>query len=217
MNDSDTSAQTVRYASTGAASDEADKREERERHSLQAYVSDLLALERHIEKPLGSQRNAEALGAYPTVAATIERVASQNRAHIDALEIALARLGGHPAAPLKSAWMALLGDAASAIGATRKTKVTKWLRDDDTALNLAAFSYGLLHATAVGLGDEGVAALARAAMADYARSVMEINQIVPDVVLRELAQEGNLVVAGSAETIREQTNAIWRRESGVAR
>jgi ferritin-like metal-binding protein YciE len=197
--------------------DSAEKQEHRELHSLQAYVSDLMALERHIEQPLAAQRESETVAQHPLAAALIERIARQNRAHIDALEMTLKRLGGHPTAPLKSTWMTLLGSAASVIGGTRKTKVTKWLRDDDTALNLAAFSYTLLHATAIGLGDEGVAALARAGVADYARSVMEINQVVPIVVLRELAEEGNMVAAGAADTIRDQMNAIWRDEAGVTK
>jgi ferritin-like metal-binding protein YciE len=209
---SDTRAETVRYDGTDKT-----QSEDRELHSLQAYVSDLLALERHIERPIEAQRTSETLAGYPSAKALIDQIAAQNRAHIEALEATLKRLGGHGAAPLKSAWASLLGSAASAIGASRKTKVTKWLRDDDTALNLAAFSYGLLHASAVGLSDEAVARLGRAGMADYARSVMEINQLVPEIVLRELAEEGNLVATGAADRIREETNEIWRRQAGAAR
>jgi ferritin-like metal-binding protein YciE len=215
MNDTGAASDTIRYDSEPAIDDTANAK--REQHSLQTYVSDLLALERHIEQPLGAQRESDAVALHPTAKAAIEKIASQNRAHITALEMALERLGGHPAAPVKAAWMTILGGAASAIGGARKTKVTKWLRDDDTALNLAAFSYTLLHATAIGLGDQSVAALARAGLADYARSVMEINQVVPAVVLRELTDEGNVVVSGAAETIREQMNAIWREEADVTK
>jgi hypothetical protein len=209
----DARAQTIRYDGNETKTEG----EDHELHSLQAYVSDLLALERHLERPIETQRTADALARYPAAKTLIDQIAAQNRAHIEALEATLKLLGGHGAAPLKSAWASLLGGAAAAIGASRKTKVTKWLRDDDTALNLAAFSYGLLHATALGLDDEGVARLGRAGMADYARSVMEINQLVPEIVLDELAEEGNVVATGAAERVREETNEIWRRQAGAVR
>jgi ferritin-like metal-binding protein YciE len=199
--------------STGATSvdSEADTR-----HSLQTYVSDLLALERHIGVPLDAQRGAEATAQYPAAQRLIETLYAQNAAHVAALDACLTSLGGNAASPLKTAWASLLGGAASALGGARKTKVTKWLRDDYTALNLATMAYTLLHATATGLGDTRVAALARQGLADYARSVMQINSVVPDVVLGELREDGENVVAGAAETVREQTHAIWRGQSESA-
>jgi hypothetical protein len=74
----------------------------------------------------------------------------------------------------------------------------------------------LLHATATGLGDTRVAALARQGLADYARSVMQINAVVPDVVLGELREDGENVVAGAADTVRQETHAIWRGQSETA-
>ena len=134
-----------------------------ERHSLGGYVSDLLALEQHIAKPLAEQVGHEATSEYPRAEALLQELQGLNASHEQRLQRALDRLGGHAAAPIKSAWSSLLGGAAAAIGSTRKTKVTKWLRDDFTALNLAAMSYTLLHATAIGVGDAEIAELARTA------------------------------------------------------
>jgi ferritin-like metal-binding protein YciE len=183
------------------------------KHSLQTYVSDLLALERHISAPLDAQRASDATAQYPAAQRLIESLHAQNAAHIAALDACLTSIGGHTSSPIKSAWATLLGGAASALGGSRKTKVTKWLRDDYTALNLATMSYTLLHATAIGLGDARVAALARQGLADYARSVIQINSVVPDVVLGELRDDGEKVVADAADTVREQTHAIWRGQS----
>ena len=103
------------------------------------------------------------------------------------------------------------GLGAAAIDSVRKTKVSKSLRDDYTALNLAAISYTMLHATAVGLGDTALAALAQRHLADYARAVMQIVQIIPDVVLAELRDDGELVQTGAAELVRQQTNEVWKQ------
>lgn len=186
------------------------------RHSLQTYVSDLLALEEHIGKPLDGQLNSDETAKQPAAYALIQKLKSQNLEHIDALKTCLENLGGHAGSPIKSAWASLLGGAASAIGGSRKTKVTKWLRDDYTALSLANMSYTLLHATAVGLGDTTVASVGLGGLSDYARSVMEINQVIPGVVLAELQADGESVATGAAESIRQQTNDVWKTQSSVA-
>lgn len=188
---------------------------ENERHSLQAYVSDLLALEQHISQPLGGQQKSDHVSAYPQALTVVTQIGAQNEAHIEALKRCLDDLGGHGASPIKSAWSSLLGNAATAIGASRKTKVTKWLRDDYTALNLAAMSYTLLHATATGLGDTAVAGIARQGLTDYARSIMQINQVIPEIVLGELRDDGENVVTGAADRIRRETNDVWRGQSST--
>lgn len=207
---SDITATSPNGAAAGTVSDDA-------RHSIQTYVSDLLALEQHINQPLKAQVDADATAQFPAAARLIAQIQTQNQTHINALEACLKQIGGHAASPVKSAWASLLGGAAAAIGGSRKTKVTKWLRDDYTALNLANMAYTLLHATAIGLGDTTVAALARTGLADYAHSVVAINQVVPEVVLGELAADGETVVGGAADTIREQTNSIWRGQSEAAK
>jgi ferritin-like metal-binding protein YciE len=188
-----------------------------ELHSIQTYVSDMLALERHIAQPLKRQIELPETAQYAAARALITELHALNGAHVVALEQALAELGGHEASSIKSAWSTVLGAGAAAIDSVRKTKVSKNLRDDYTALNLAAISYTMLHATSVGLGDTTVASLAQRHLADYARIVMQIVQIVPQVVLAELQADGQSVQTGAAELIRQQTNAIWKSEADVTR
>ncbi len=210
MNDTSNTNQSLRYDSTGA-----DTLGDNEKHSLQTYVSDLLALEEHIGKPLDAQIAADSTKQYAQALTVIESIKTVNESHQAALKQCLATLGGHEAGPIKSAWSSLLGGAAAAIGASRKTKVTKWLRDDYTALSLATMSYTLLHATAVGLGDSATAATAKQGLADYARCVMQINQVIAEVVLGELRDDGETVQTGAAETIRQATNEVWKTQSSV--
>jgi len=65
------------------------------------------------------------------------------------------------------------------------------------------------------LGDAPIGGLAQRHLADYARIVMQINQVVPDVVLNELQDDGENVKASAAETIRQQLNEVWRSQSPV--
>ena len=188
-----------------------------ERHSIQTYVSDMLALERHIAQPLQRQLAMDDTSKYGDALGAITTINRLNDVHVSALEKCLEQLGGHEASAIKSAWASLLGVGAAAIDSVRKTKVSKNLRDDYTALNLAAISYTMLHATAVGLGDTTTADLAKRHLADYARCIMQIVQIIPDVVLQELQDDGESVQTGAAALIRLQTNEIWKSQADVTR
>jgi ferritin-like metal-binding protein YciE len=186
-----------------------------DRHSLTTYVSDMLALERHIEQPLKRQLAMEDTSRYPDAKTVIAQIASLAESHVRALEQCLKQLGGHEASGVKSAWSTLLGFGAAAVDSVRKTKVSKALRDDYTALSLATMGYTMLHATAVGFGDTVVADLAKRHLADYARLVMQINQVMPQLVLQELRDDGETVQPGAAEMIRRETNDIWKVEASV--
>jgi hypothetical protein len=182
-----------------------------ERHSLQTYVSDLLALTKHIEVPVDRQlrtdesaNDAEAL----IIISDIKSVMSAQRA---ALEAELQRLGGHGAEGIKSAWSALVGVGAAAVGSVRKTKVSKNLRDDYTALGLASISYTMLHATALGVGDESVAALAQRHLEQIAPIIMRISRIIPAVVLQELRDDGEVVRVSAADISAKATQKAWQQ------
>jgi ferritin-like metal-binding protein YciE len=203
------SEQSIRYDSSAEGSGE------NERHSIQTYVSDMLALERHIAQPLQRQVDSDDTKKHAAALTCVSRIKSLTETHITALEQCLEQLGGHEASPVKSAWSSLLGAGAAAIDSVRKTKLSKNLRDDYTALNLASISYTMLYTTAVGLGDTTVGDLAKRHLTDYAKVIMEINQLIPDVVLRELAEDGETVQTGAAELIRQTANDVWRSQSSV--
>jgi len=186
-----------------------------ERHAVQTYVSDMLALERHIAEPLKHQTGDAGDASGSAALALTAQIRSTCEAHVVALTACLAQLGGHEASGVKSAWSSLLGVGAAAIDGVRKTKVSKNLRDDYAALSLASISYTMLHATAVGIGDTAVAELAVRHLADYARAVMQIAQVMPVVVLSELREDGQDVQTNAAELVRQQTNDVWKSQAEV--
>jgi ferritin-like metal-binding protein YciE len=182
-----------------------------DRHSLQTYVSDLLALVKHIEVPIERQRSIEDSANYTEAIAIISDIKRVTAAQRTALESELERLGGHPAAGIKSAWSTLLGAGAAAIGSVRSTKVSKNLRDDYTALSLASISYTMLHATALGMGDETLAAIARRHLEQTADIIVRISKIMPVVVLQELRDDGEAVRINAADVSAQLTHEAWQR------
>ncbi|GAC1398140.1 MAG: hypothetical protein NVS3B17_20670 [Vulcanimicrobiaceae bacterium] len=180
-----------------------------DRHVIATYVSDMLALERHIAQPIESQLKSGDHQEYGEAIAIISRIKTSTDAHIAALESQLKAVGGHAGSPIKSAWSALLGGGAAAINQVRKTKVSKSLRDDYTALSLAAISYTMLNATALGLGDKTTAALAKRHLDDIAPTIIEISKHMPSVVLKELRDDGEKVTISAADLSEQQTGESW--------
>jgi len=180
-----------------------------ERHVIATYVSDMLALERHIAQPVESQLKSGDHQDFSEAMKIIGRLTSVTQSHITALEGHLSAVGGHAGSPIKSAWSALLGGGAAAINQVRKTKVSKSLRDDYTALGLAAISYTMLNATALGLGDQATAALAKRHLDDITPIIIEISKAIPGVVLAELREDGESVKVSAAQISEQQTGESW--------
>jgi hypothetical protein len=184
-----------------------------ERHSLQTYVSDLLALVKHIEVPIDRQLEIDDSAKYSDAIAIVRDIKNVMTAQREALAAELERLGGHGAAGLKSAWSALLGAGAAAVGSVRKTKVSKNLRDDYTALGLASISYTMLHATALGLGEQTTAALAQRSLEALTPLIVRISKAVPVVVLQELSDDGEVVQISAASVSAKLTHQAWQQEN----
>ena len=190
---------------------------EQDRHSIQTYVSDMLALERHIGQPLSRQQQFDDAARYQSAQAIINRIKAVNDNHIAALEQRLAALGGHAASPVKSAWSALLGVGAAAIDSVRKTRISKSLRDDHTALGLAAMGYEMLNTTALAMGDSETGAMAKRHLADLTPILIDISENMPDVVLQELIDTGVSVDPTVAKRARQDVDECWSvsRSGGV--
>jgi len=206
MNDTTNTTDTTLKNGSGAAGDN-------ERHSLQAYVSDLLALIKHIEVPIDRQSSIDDSANYGEALAIVRDIKSVTASQRTALEAELSRLGGSGAEGFKSAWSAFLGAGAAAIGSVRKTKVSKNLRDDYTALGLASVSYTMLHATALGLGDESVAALAQRNLEQITPIIVRISKAIPAVVLQELRDDGESVSVSAADISAQRTHQAWQQSN----
>lgn len=179
-------------------------------HSIATYVSDMLALERHIRIPFDTQLKDEDFNDFRNAKALVVRLAGLVDRHVAALDALLKAEGGQEASPIKSAVSQFEGMIAGAIDKVRKTKVSKALRDDYTALSLCNASYTLLHATAHALGSENVASLAKRHLEDYASCVMEIGRALPEVCVQELLSIGLPVQTAAASESVDATQQAWR-------
>ena len=183
------------------------------KETLQQYVSDMLALERHIHEAVRRQRDDEKVGQHLQAQQLISRIESTLDEHIEHLEQHLESLGGEPAAPVKNAVSAVAGMAAGLYDKVRSDPVSKMLRDDYTALSLAAISYTMLHTTGLAMTDHKTADIALEHLTHWTPLIVEISEIIPLAVVRELSDEGAMVSAQVGQEAIRNTQQAWTREA----
>ena len=131
------------------------------REEIRPYVADMAAVERHILEALERQHKDDTFKDFPNALGLVDRLAAVLKTHVEGLEAHLGTLpGGGVAAAVKETVTGVLGGLAGVYDKVRKDKISRALRDDYTALSLAAVSYTMLHSTALGLRQGMIADLA---------------------------------------------------------
>ena len=181
--------------------------------TLNSYITDMLALEEHIKKAIAGQ--IEDLDKYPAVKNELQTMHSTAESHISTLQGMAKNKGGKgPADMIKEAGSTILGLGAAAIDMVRTESLPKNLRDDYTAFSLANIGYVMLHTTALSLGDRQVAEMAHRHLADYARVVMTLNNIIPGAVVQFLKEDGHEVNDAALAEISRNIEDVWHQSSG---
>jgi hypothetical protein len=176
--------------------------------AINSYITDMLALEDHIEKAIRGQ--LEDLKDYPDVTRDLKVIHRQVEHHVSDLRALSERRNARtPADVIKRVGSALLGLGAAAVDLIRTEGLPKNLRDDYTALSLASIGYVMLHTTATALDDLEVADLGRQHFADYAEALTVLQGIIPEAVVRYLKEEGFLVRGEVLPEINRTIEEVW--------
>jgi ferritin-like metal-binding protein YciE len=178
------------------------------RQTIADYVSDMAALESHIEEAL--DRQLIEVKDDPVALAATRDFHDMVKQHRDTLKAMEEETGKTIGTPIKEAGATLIGKAAGIVNLLRTEGISKGLRDDYAAFSLAAISYSMLHTTATALGDSRVASLAERHL-DHADAIMRINDIMPGVVTRELEKDGHRADNAAVEATREAVLRSWQQ------
>jgi ferritin-like metal-binding protein YciE len=180
--------------------------------AINSYITDMLALEDHIEKAIKGQ--LADLKDYPDILTELRQFHRKIEHHISDLRmLGDRRNAGGVVESVKRAGAAMAGAAAGLIDLLRTEGLPKNLRDDYTAFNLASISYVMLHTTALALDDQEVADLAQQHLRDYAETIIRLNALVPAAVVRYLQREGLSAREGVVPQINQTIEQIWRQAS----
>jgi ferritin-like metal-binding protein YciE len=183
--------------------------DEKHRQTIADYVSDMAALESHIEEAL--DRQLIEFKVDPAALAAVRAFHDMVKQHRDTLKTMEEETGKTIGTPIKEVGAALIGKAAGIINFVRTEGISKGLRDDYAAFSLAAISYSMLHTTATALGDSRVASLAERHLRDHADAIMRINDVMPGVVTRELEKDAHRADNAAVQATREAVLRSWQQ------
>ena len=183
--------------------------------TINSYVSDMLALEDHIEKAVRSQ--LQDLKDYPDVITELHQLHRKVEHHIaDLRDLTDRRNVGGIKEAVKRVGAAAAGVAAGAIDLIRSEGLPKNLRDNYTAFSLASIGYVMLHTTALALDEREVADLARQHLLDYTQAVTRLNATVPAAVIRYLKEEGFPVREDVLPQIERTVEEAWQTQPSAS-
>jgi hypothetical protein len=183
--------------------------------AINSYITDMLALEDHIEKAIRGQ--LEDLKGYPDVITELRQIHRTTEHHISDLRALSERRGaGGVKEAVKRAGSAVLGAAAGVVDLVRTEGLPKNLRDDYTALSLASIGYVMLHTTGLALDDAEVAELAQQGFSDYAGAVSRLQATIPAAVVTFLNQDGLPAREGVVPQVRRTIEEVWQTQSSGA-
>ena len=164
---------------------------------LNSYVTDMIALEEHIDKAIvGQMKDLDE--EEPEFAAVLQQAHEVINSHILHLGlVAEARgisAGSKVAEGVKTVVSKVAGLGAAAIDFVRSEKLPKDIRDDNAAFRLAEVGYAMLHASSMVLDNDGdLRELALEHMRDYANLSTTLRELAAAAVLRYLEKDGHTV------------------------
>jgi len=179
--------------------------------TIASYLTDMLALEEHLQKALAGQLATLKGGSSAEVVAEIRTTSEVHAYALRDLTDSRTRGGQGMAEAVKKAASSVLGMGAAAVDMVRgDEKLPKQLRDDYAAVCLASVGYLMLHTTAVTLNDSKVADLAFAHLRDYAKASRRLFSVVPESVVEFLADEGFPVHDDIGARINDAVDEVWQ-------
>ena len=177
--------------------------------NLRLYVNDMVALEREIHDAVHSQLNDERVKADPAARALVEKIHAAVKVRLSDMETHAAALGSSRGKAVKEAVASVAGTVAGLYDKIRKHPVSRMLRDDTVALNLAATSYSMLYTTALALRDLPIANVALRHLRGIPSQVIELTKLIPAVVVRELTADNPELDQTAVALAQKNTGEAW--------
>lgn len=181
---------------------------------LRGYVNDMLAVETEFHSTFRRQKDDDQIRECTEAHQLIARTEDIIDRHLVGLKACLTRLGGKESA-VKKAVGGVLGVAAGIINTVRSDEsASRALRDDYAALCFGTICYEMLHTTALAMKDQQTADLALGNLKDFAPLIMAISNMMPTVLVRELADARKVTPDTSvAVDAARNTRAAWAEAS----
>ena len=182
-------------------------------YSLRQYLNDVIDLERNIRNAVHSQSDDSGLEAYPELRQLLLEIVNGSDERIAALERLSTQEGGSVGAALMEGINTVTGTLAGLYEKVREHPVSKMVRDDIIALHMASTGYGMLLTLSLGIGHNECADLSLKCMSCFPRLILGLTDLLPTIVLEELAQDAPLSSPAAAQVAIAHIRDVWHSDA----
>lgn len=179
------------------------------KNSLKMYVNDVLAMERDICHAVRRQVEDERVASYPGLVAILDEIQEESQERMEWFKGISDEEGGSVGAAVKEGITAVAGSLAGIYGKMREHPVSRMVRDDIIAMDVASVSYGMLHTLGLAVGHSECADLAKRALNECPPSVIRLTDLLPSIVVEELAHDAPLVNPAAAQIAYADIRDAW--------
>ncbi|RYD31900.1 MAG: hypothetical protein EOP87_13845 [Verrucomicrobiaceae bacterium] len=153
---------------------------EKHHDSLKQYVNDMIAVERDIANAVKLQTEDDRINASGELRAVLDQIVSRSESRLVVLKKISEIEGGSLGAAVKEGITAVTGTLAGVYGKLREHPVSRMVRDDIVALEVASVSYGMLLTLGLSVGHQETVAIAEKGITDFrGRSWRTSNRLFP--------------------------------------
>eukprot|EP01088_Endostelium_zonatum_P015854 TRINITY_DN4053_c1_g3_i1.p1 TRINITY_DN4053_c1_g3~~TRINITY_DN4053_c1_g3_i1.p1 ORF type:complete len:239 (-),score=70.33 TRINITY_DN4053_c1_g3_i1:25-741(-) len=198
-----------------ANTDNSSKTETSANALLTTYVSDMVSVNDHLKTAVENQKKTTEK-KYPEFSRILQNYGSSLERQNERLSKRLEQLGGSPTSTIKQGISAAAGYAASLISAARPDPIVKEFRDNYTAFAMVEIANQMLFCTAAALGDDQTAQLAKSAAKENAGFLVEIQHLMPQMIVTELNDnyKGVHLSSNAVSETKKMVQEVWSSRSG---
>lgn len=178
--------------------------------TIKKHLSDQIALERHILEAIERQREEDDLRENLEANKVVIEIERVLRSHLTTLETLADEYGASSSSVLKKAVTELAGVVAGLYDKVRDQEVSRMIRDDYTALSLAAMGYTAFHTFGLVIQEQRIADVALSHLKDLTPLLVRISQVLPHIVASETAKDLGITVDPTVGvTASSNTHQAW--------
>jgi hypothetical protein len=184
---------------------------EKHHDSLKQYVNDMIAVERDIANAIKLQAEDDRVKSFQALKSILDQIVLTSEARIEVLKRLSDREDGSFGAVVKESITAVTGTLAGIYGKMREHPVSRMVRDDIIALDVASVSYGMLLTLGLSIGHEECAAVAGQGIDGLPPLIIALTDLLPLVVAEELAADAPLVNPAAVQLAGARIRDAWNQ------
>ncbi len=182
---------------------------EKHQDSLRQYVNDMIAVERDITNAIKVQIDDERVKEFAGLMEILDQAVQASESRLEALKRLSDQEAGSLGAAVKEGITAVTGTLAGIYGKIWEYPVSRMVRDDIIALDVASIGYGMLLTLGLSIGHDECSDLATRGIDQTPPLIIALTDLLPIIVAEELARDAPLVNPAAVQVACARIRGSW--------